>query len=860
MARLATCGWESQDTNALAEGGTKTGTVTIDTTNERAGGGALACAAIAAATSYNQFTTAVANGTSYYARTYVRIPSNPTGIVHLLTALTAANVVVGRVVLNTDGTVQFQNSAGTNVGSASPALTTGAYARIEVRMLLAASPTTSNGTFELRVDGVSIATASNVNLGTTAIGLTRVGQNNSVSPGMTFQVDDFAVNDSSGSAQNSWPGPGWVMMLLPVGDWAVGTNWLAGAGATTNLYDAVNNEPPVGVAAATNTSQIKNAAKDTAGVYDSQFYAPFPGGAGGVPAGATVALVQPVGVIAPNAASAITAGIQTTQNPVISEVTKATPATAAGTHPTGWVQIAGGISYSPTIPNDYTVVRVRKGTSSTTSIYFDFIGLTVEVTPTPPNFDLRLGAYTAVTESFAGTLSNWFDALDGGASGNPSASAPNATRFSTSGGQMVASSSTRGWMHNRTRAPGPDFDAQIKAVSWGSSVNGAWDFCLWDPVSNKRLNIGPIGSSNFSDRFAIVEYGDYSTISGSSIATQVWNGGATVSDRSNCVAKLSKRGAVITMSIYDSAGTTLLATASYTLTGATATTWAGAAPYVGVDNFGNSYGASPDNADDFSISAPDRGAVSGDSNLDFIFYPLIQPTGGAATLGGSMALNPFPVTITPSTPHAVSGASTSMRLVRGTYAAAVVALSDLVGYWRLGEASGTTAFDDGPRGTNTVLPSVSNANISSNTTIGQTALPLGSAGDTAMRFNGEGFLAMNNAAALAVGDNFSFGTWITRERTGAERIATQNGGGGGGFVIRFDDTDHLVLEKGGSTPLGTGTVIAASTTTITDTNPHFIVVTKNGTDVHIYIDGVDVTGTVTNQTIAPTATGLWVAM
>jgi len=56
---------------------------------------------------------------------------------------------------------------------------------------------------------------------------------------------------------------------------------------------------------------------------------------------------------------------------------------------------------------------------------------------------------------------------------------------------------------------------------------------------------------------------------------------------------------------------------------------------------------------------------------------------------------------------------------------------------------------------------------------------------------------------------------------------------------------------------GVGTIIAQSTGTQTDTTAfHHYVATKNGATVKIYVDGVDVTGTVSNQTLTNTASVL----
>jgi hypothetical protein len=51
-----------------------------------------------------------------------------------------------------------------------------------------------------------------------------------------------------------------------------------------------------------------------------------------------------------------------------------------------------------------------------------------------------------------------------------------------------------------------------------------------------------------------------------------------------------------------------------------------------------------------------------------------------------------------------------------------------------------------------------------------------------------------------------------------------------------------------------GTIIAQSTGTQTDTTAyHHYVAPKTGSTVHIYVDGVDVTGSVTNATLADTS-------
>jgi hypothetical protein len=58
-------------------------------------------------------------------------------------------------------------------------------------------------------------------------------------------------------------------------------------------------------------------------------------------------------------------------------------------------------------------------------------------------------------------------------------------------------------------------------------------------------------------------------------------------------------------------------------------------------------------------------------------------------------------------------------------------------------------------------------------------------------------------------------------------------------------------------PGGTGAVaVTTSTVAVTDQSWHEVVVTKNGAAVHLYIDGVDRTGPITNFTFASNSTPL----
>lgn len=162
------------------------------------------------------------------------------------------------------------------------------------------------------------------------------------------------------------------------------------------------------------------------------------------------------------------------------------------------------------------------------------------------------------------------------------------------------------------------------------------------------------------------------------------------------------------------------------------------------------------------------------------------------------------------------------------------------GYWRVGEPSGTTAADssgNSQTGTYKATP-----------TLGVAGAINGDA-NTAVTLNGTTqWITVPDSATLDLGDVFTYEAWIKRSATGGtDCIIDKNEGAG---IFRFDGEDRLLLRRNSVLDL------AKSTTKIADTNWHHVVATKNGATVRIYIDGVNVTGVVTNSTCVNTASAL----
>ena len=161
-----------------------------------------------------------------------------------------------------------------------------------------------------------------------------------------------------------------------------------------------------------------------------------------------------------------------------------------------------------------------------------------------------------------------------------------------------------------------------------------------------------------------------------------------------------------------------------------------------------------------------------------------------------------------------------------------------VGYWRFGDASGTSAKDSAGANNGTYLRGFR---------LGQPGML---ADDTAVGLDGQtGSVSVPDSASLRTGDSFSVEAWIKRS------FLSTYGGTEGLFAKGY----QVFLEGGNWLSAGwivlrkpNGDRIAQSTHGIVDTAWHHVVVTKSGADVHIYLDGEDVTGEVANRKITDT--------
>lgn len=161
------------------------------------------------------------------------------------------------------------------------------------------------------------------------------------------------------------------------------------------------------------------------------------------------------------------------------------------------------------------------------------------------------------------------------------------------------------------------------------------------------------------------------------------------------------------------------------------------------------------------------------------------------------------------------------------------------------------------RGQQTTLTNVAPAggNVALNGTTSNLASPgllntnvAGSNGATILN-GSSGYVTMAHYAQMNVGDTLTAGLiWKPAAIGSAQWLMDK---GTGAYAIWMDSTGHIVFGKS-----ETGSPIATSTVALSAATIYNIKVTKKNTETHIYINGVDRTGTVTDQTLGNTSTAL----
>lgn len=250
MARLWSSGFELNSVTAGMEWSTVTN-LTIQTGTVRSGSYAGQITSLVSGTArgaYYQYSTTASTADTYY-RTYIRfgtLPSAENTIVRVNNTAALTGTLVSRITVDNTGTVRLYDGA-TLAGTAATTLASGQWYCLELHHDL--SLASGARIIQARLDQ---ATAFGTTTSTaTAGGLVYVVGGNLNSEAQTagnWYFDDIAINNATGTVQNSWPGPGGIIHLRPAAN-AETTQWSsAGVGGTgtapTGNYTRVNEVTP----------------------------------------------------------------------------------------------------------------------------------------------------------------------------------------------------------------------------------------------------------------------------------------------------------------------------------------------------------------------------------------------------------------------------------------------------------------------------------------------------------------------------------------------------------------------------------------------------------------------------------------
>lgn len=393
MARLFETGAETR--SGSAEAVNKSASCTIDTSIFRSGSASFRCNT-GSLDIASRVTKPIAGvlGRWYRTRAYFRFSDLPAVTNSALMYYFSDVELVSARITPTGKLILWNNVSGTQIGSNSSATikTDGTWYRVELAINLDIGAIDQA---ELYLDGSLVATATSLSLSDVAVANISIGWASDSVTGINkiCNVDDIAINDDQGASQNSYPGSGKLVLLVPISDNARDTLWTGGAGGTTNLWKAVSNLPPTGTATETDLTQIEHAggAAGTTDRYDANMttYA-----SAGITSADTINVITFIEIDGEDVATgAKLLNFEVLSNPVIASpgnVTAGDDVGALGTYPTNWsTRTHQGVTYNPVISiNTSPVMRVRRPETANRVASVCFMGMYVDYTPpttSPPS-------------------------------------------------------------------------------------------------------------------------------------------------------------------------------------------------------------------------------------------------------------------------------------------------------------------------------------------------------------------------------------------------------------------------------------------------------------------------------------------
>lgn len=246
MARLWQSGFELNSIASGVEWTTPMSTPSIQTSVVRSGTYAMNITSLSSTVQKglaHRFKSGNDNG-PFFFRQYFRFDTISSGTNRIIKIQDTGSTSRVWINLTNTGTLTLNDEDGA-IGSASSALTLNQWYRIEIKVDLTAAA--GSHVVEARIDGVQFAASSTRNISTGVAIITMGG--NMAGEAQTqgnWYIDDVAINDSTGSFQNSWPGEGKIIHLKPneAGDSNGYLTQVGGDAGASNNFTRVDEVTP----------------------------------------------------------------------------------------------------------------------------------------------------------------------------------------------------------------------------------------------------------------------------------------------------------------------------------------------------------------------------------------------------------------------------------------------------------------------------------------------------------------------------------------------------------------------------------------------------------------------------------------
>lgn len=221
MARLFSSGFELGTTTDRVEFKNESASLTLSTTTVRSGTYAARCSSLSSGSRNGAVfsrSTVAASG-PYYWRFYLYIATGPSAtnaIFSINGTVDTLSSPIASICLNSDLSLRLTDEDGT-IGSDSSPLSLNIWYRIE--MGYNGTPSSGSHVLNARIDGTEFAasTTRSLSSGICSWGVGGNLKSEAQTTGDWF-FDDCAMNDSTGAAQNSYPGDGSIIHMHPSAD------------------------------------------------------------------------------------------------------------------------------------------------------------------------------------------------------------------------------------------------------------------------------------------------------------------------------------------------------------------------------------------------------------------------------------------------------------------------------------------------------------------------------------------------------------------------------------------------------------------------------------------------------------------